>query len=394
MILNKRAKNIIAFWIVTICRFCIAITFIVSGFVKAVDPVGMSYKLNAYFSYWGLPFEDGSLALSIVAIGLSTMEFILGLYILLGIRKRISTIVAFITMLCMTLLTIYIYLYNPVSDCGCFGTAFTLTNAESLLKNIVLLTCSIVLIKRKHYILRLISERNQWIVSLYSLIYVILISVYSVHYLPVIDFSDFKEGVNLRDAYYKPQKDTPSALINFNCTTNKGDIMTDSILLRSSKIYLLTIPNIKKADNGCADRINDIYDICKDSCWTFFAVTAYGADSSDINNWKDCTGASYEFLYADGDMLKSMVRANPGLIQINNGCIIKKWSNNKLPNAENIDLTNLPKSPQDIQHSSLTILFLWFIIPLGICIMSDRIWIGIKYYEHYIFKKHLNTNQK
>ncbi len=113
--MNKKIKNIISFWIVTVCRLCFAATFIVSGFVKAADPLGMLYKTNAYFSHWGHPFEDNSTLLSVFVVALSALEFMLGIYILLGIRKRTTTIVAFVTMLCMTALTAYIYIYNPVN---------------------------------------------------------------------------------------------------------------------------------------------------------------------------------------------------------------------------------------------------------------------------------------
>ena len=145
--------------------------------MKAADPLGMLYKTNAYFSHWGHPFEDNSTLLSVFVVALSALEFMLGIYILLGIRKRTTTIVAFVTMLCMTALTAYIYIYNPVADCGCFGTALTLTHGQTLAKNIVLLTCAAILYKREHYLLRLISERNQWIVSLYSAAYIILLSI-------------------------------------------------------------------------------------------------------------------------------------------------------------------------------------------------------------------------
>ena len=195
----------------------------------------------------------------------------------------------------------------------------------------------------------------------------------------------------MRNAYYTPEEDTPPALINFSCITDKDELMTDSILQQHSRVYLLTIPNMKTADNGCADRINDIYDICRDSCWGFYAITAYNTDSSDINNWVDCTGASYPFLKADEDMIKSMVRSNPGLLLISNGVIDKKWSNNNLPDIESVGQPEAA-SFWTAHRYSLTLLLLWFVIPLSICIMSDRIWIGIKYYKHYIFKKHLNIH--
>ena len=40
--------------VVNICRLVLALTLVLSGFVKAVDPIGTQYKINDYLEVWGL----------------------------------------------------------------------------------------------------------------------------------------------------------------------------------------------------------------------------------------------------------------------------------------------------------------------------------------------------
>lgn len=289
-------------WGVTLCRLLLAATFVVSGFVKAVDPMGMFAKVNAYFEAWGIPFSDDSIVLTIGVGALAVVEFMLGIYLLLGIRRRFTSIATLAFMTAMTVVTLYIFFFNPVEDCGCFGEAFTLTNGETLAKNIVLLAAAIVVMKRRRYVLRLISERNQWITSLYAAAYVILVTIASVHYLPLMDFSAFKTGTDLRKAYYEPTAETPATLLSFYAQTSDGEDLTDSLLQARGYTFLLTLSNPATADDGCNDRINDIYDACRDAGVPFFAVIPNEADSAQIASWIDRTGAAYEFVNTDNSV--------------------------------------------------------------------------------------------
>lgn len=130
---------------VNLGRVILGLTFALSGFAKAVDPLGTVYKFQDYLAALDLGNTVPEALLLLCAVALSTVELAMGVFILLAIwrRKTSKAVTAFMAV--MTLVTVWIYVADPVQDCGCFGDAVVLTNGETLLKNIVLLTCAAML---------------------------------------------------------------------------------------------------------------------------------------------------------------------------------------------------------------------------------------------------------
>ena len=397
--MKNKLRNSALMVFTTLCRMALALTFLFSGFVKAVDPMGMFHKTAAYFAHWNVEVADNSLLLRIFVIFLALVEFVLGVYMLLGIRKKLTTLSTLFFMGGMTLLTIYIYIYNPVPDCGCFGDAVRLTNGQTLFKNVVLLGCAVVVFVQRERLFRFVSERNQWIIALYSKIYIIVLSIHSFHYLPIIDFTPYRCGVDLKAAYHNPTEDTPEELLTlafFN--EDESEDLTDSILSDSNYVFLLTMPQVRTADDGCNDRINDLYDECRDLHYRFYGVVAPDADTQSIDEWTDRTGAAYPFLKCDDVQLKAMVRANPGLLLLKNGVVLKKWSNNNLPDMAEFGKITSPEGQAAALRSAgnlraLLHMLLCFFVVLAVIILVERIWIGCKFYRHHIFKKRLNKQR-
>ena len=392
--MKAKIKNISLYVSANLARIIIAFTFIFSGFVKAVDPMGMFYKLNAYFANWDMMFATDSVLLRTGVVALATVEFILGVYWLLGARLRFTTVVTTFIMVLMTSFTVYIYVANPVSDCGCFGEAVKLSNGETLAKNIVLLTLCIFAIFQRRRMKRLISERNQWTTSMYALIYIICLSLYSLYYHPTIDFTDYKEGTNWRAAYHgEISENAPEALSTLYFYNEKSDEDQIEEILSDGITYLLVLPDVATSDPGNADRFNDLYDMAQDQKFRFLCVVDDGASEEEIEQWVDQTGATYPIVKSDEVALKAMARSNPSLLLLEDGILLKKWSNNNLPEISEENVLDASVYEVQEQRKSLWNLLLLFLLPLLGVIFLDRIWVGSKYYKRYIQQKRLKKQK-
>ena len=143
-----------------VCRFLLAASFIFSGFVKAVDPLGFQYKIQDYLTAFGVISWFPSFFPLLGGIILSAIEFSIGIFLFFGIKKTISTTLALVLMIFMTPLTLYLAIFDPVSDCGCFGDAWVLTNWETFAKNIVLLLAAIVTFQWRKMLIRFVSRKR------------------------------------------------------------------------------------------------------------------------------------------------------------------------------------------------------------------------------------------
>ena len=183
--------NIIKNVTVNMGRIVMAVTFIFSGYVKAIDPLGTQYKIADYLQAMGLLGYIPDWMTLLSSIILSTIEFSIGIFLLFAIRRRLVSKLAFLLMTIMTLITIWIVIANPVKDCGCFGDAIKLTNMQTLGKNIVLLAIAICLWRMPLRMVRFISKPTQWIVINYTILFSIALSAWSLWFLPLFDFRPY-----------------------------------------------------------------------------------------------------------------------------------------------------------------------------------------------------------
>ncbi len=362
-------------------QLVVGFTFLASGFVKVADPMGMAHKLHAYTAYWGLPVSDGFL-MEVGAVVMGVAEFMLGVYVVLGARRRMATAAVAVVMAAMTVLTAWIYAVNPVPDCGCFGDALTLTHGETLAKNVVLLLAALYLATHPLRVKRMVSERNGWITSVYALVYAITLALYSLHYLPLIDFTPYAPGASIRKAL-EGSADADQRLANFYLADPQGgEDLSYQVAEAQGCVFLLVVPQTEVADDGCNDRINDLYDYCADHSLPFYMATA--SDSTGRADWCDRTGAAYPILQAEDTELQAMVRSNPGLLLLRDGVVVAKWSNNNLPEVEGLE-ARLQALPD--KGGALWRLLAWFFLPLLLVVVADALWIGHKFYRHHIYVK-------
>ena len=411
--------------VVNVCRFVLAATFIFSGYVKAIDPLGTLYKLKDYAAAMSLNGLLPDWVLVGVAIALGALEFALGVFMLFAVRRHVVSRITLAFMTAMTVLTLWIFVADPVKDCGCFGDALKLTNGETLLKNIVLSACAALVAWRPADMARFISRSNQWIVRYYTVAYIVITSVYCLYTLPIFDFRPYHVGMNIKQGMEIPegaeQPEFESTLLlrkngetreftldnypdstweyvdtrtvqtkkgyeppihDFALTTcDTGEDITEQVLTKKGYTFLLVSPRLAVADDSNFGDIDQIYEYAEENGADFYCVTASAND--EIERWRDLTGAEYQFCNADETTLKTMIRSNPGLMLLKDGTIIGKWSHNALPQTD--DLTaplqqlTIGKAQNDSATERLLIVLLTFFLPLSALTLADRLWAWSKW---------------
>ncbi len=369
--------------IVNICRLILAVTFILSGFVKAVDPLGTQYKIHDYLTAMGLGhYAPDFLTLS-ASVVLSAAEFILGICLLFAIRRRLVSKIVFWVLLVMTLLTLWLALDNPVHDCGCFGDALILTNWQTFWKNIVLLAAAFVVMRAPTDMARLISESNQWIVVNYSVVFILFfIAGRSLYTLPQFDFRPYHIGANLRDGWMQMMEGEESPYTDFFIErTDNGDDITEEVLNDNGYTFLLVSPHLEQADDSRLDQINQLYEYSQDNGYPFYCLTA--SSEKAINRWCEMTGAEYPFCQTDDITLKTVIRSNPGLLLLKDGTVVRKWSHNQLPDesqlTSRLEDSELGQLPSENVASKILWILTWFVLPLLVLTLADRLWAWTKW---------------
>ena len=364
-----------------ICRTLLGVVFVFSGVVKAIDPLGTVYKIEDYLKAFGGFFTDLLPLAEAAAWGLIVLELLLGVCMLLNVRTRWTSWLALAFYAVMTPLTLYIAINNPVSDCGCFGDAIVLTNWQTFGKNVLLLTCAIVVCVWYRLQTRLISEHAQWLVSLYNWLYAFVLTLYCVYTLPVMDFRPYHIGADIHaNMQWDETENIPpiTDLVISNPVT--GEDMTDSIISGQGWKFLIVAPRLDDADDGVMDKLAELTEYCSDNNYPLVALTA--SSDSLIEYWQDITGAEYTFLVADEIPLKTMVRSNPGLILLNGSVVANKWASSQIPGQDELvaplDEMSWVQKPRHTYVQRFFILLSWYIIPLLVFTILDKIWLGIK----------------
>lgn len=215
---TKKAK--ICHIILTVCRVALALTFIFSGFVKAVDPWGMAIKMGEYFVAFGLDewFYGWRYGL---AIWINGAEMMMGMMLLFSIRLRLISVFAAASMTFFTILTFILAIWNPVEDCGCFGEAIKMTNWGTFIKNLILLPMSLAVLWSARKKPMMPTLRDFGFMCLFGSI-AFGIGVYSYRHLPLIDFLPYKIGTNLVEAMKEPAaKEVETILVYKDKQTGK-----------------------------------------------------------------------------------------------------------------------------------------------------------------------------
>lgn len=327
----RKAQITFTFILVQIARVLVGVLFIFSGFVKLVDPIGSQYKFEEYFSEGVLNMEFLVPYALPFAIFLIIAEIVLGVALLVGYKSKLTVRSLTAMILFFLFLTFYSAYYNKVTDCGCFGDAIKLEPWETFFKDVIL-TVLILFLSYKTTLIKPIT--TTWLPGkfvFWSLVISCFITYYVLAHLPIIDFRAYAIGKNISEGMkYKDDGKIPP-VHDFMLEDTQNDLAPE--ILKMEKVMLVIASNLNKSEFQGFPEIKIIADKAIKKGYKVYGVSASFSDIIEMTKRK--FELPFEFLFCDETTLKTMIRANPGIIILNKGTVVNKknWKD-----AEDLEL--------------------------------------------------------
>ena len=355
-------------------RLLVGGLFVFSGVVKANDPMGFTYKLEEYFTVFGMTGLDP--AAPYLAILACVVEIFVGILLLLGLWRGLGLTLLMLMVVFFGFLTFYSAYYQVVQDCGCFGDFMKMSPWESFYKNVGLFALSLILVRFRYLIRPLFSATLTKQIGITGLGLAILFPVYTYNYLPVWDFRPYEVGNNIAELMKVPE-DAPEAKYKtrhiykntktgntksfktenlpsgdtwkWDTTINKqiqkgyqppihdfsvesfdGYDYTNDFLTQKGYRIVVIHKNLKTANREAQDALNRLADKVKGS--RHINIWGLTASSPEVfKKYKSNTGVNYRYFLSDKTTLKTIIRSNPGVLLMKGNVVKAKWSALNIP---------------------------------------------------------------
>lgn len=410
-VLNKYPKALsVLTWLM---RIAVGSVFIVSGLSKGIDPWGTFYKTTEYLTAMHIPIVEWGNTVLALSFFLFSVEFIIGVSLLLGCYRKAAPIMAALFMLVMLPLTLWIALTDPVADCGCFGDFLVISNWGTFIKNCLISLAVVWLLKFNTNVRCLIAPYAQWVATVGMGVYIFVVGYIGYWQQPAVDFRPYGIGTRLFVEDDSPEYE-PRYLFVYEKDGEKKKFGEDDELpdesdgwtfvgreelgfVKNEKSYtgnseeeadfrvwsedgqedvteslsgyhrqlMLLVPDISTLSMATSWKINRLYDMSQIDNTEFFAVVAGSPDA--IEEWRDLSSGQYPIYTAEDTSIKELARGNPALVSLEDGRI--KWKsalsalllNDEEENDVEISTAPVPMSmtgKQALQYLSLMLVSL------------------------------------
>ncbi len=366
--------------LVGISRIIVGVLFIISGLIKLNDPVGFSFKLKDYFAPEVLDLGFLVPYALLIAIFVVIFEVLVGVALLLGYLKKATLWALLLMIVFFTFLTFYSAYFNKVTDCGCFGDAIKLTPWESFTKDIILLVFIIILFIGKKYIQPFFTKEIRSIIILAAFVACLGVTYYVLMHLPIIDFRPYKIGANIKDGMTVPE-DAPGPIYEYKWKFNingeektiitngdypqvdgelistetemiqegytppihdftmerDGEDYTEQFLEEENLVVIIAYSLGNTEKDGYLP-IKEVTDRALKNGYNVIGLSASSQEMTEalVEKYK----LNFKFYFCDETTLKTIVRSNPGILEMDKGTVKQKlhWNDSeklKLPAVAN-----------------------------------------------------------
>jgi uncharacterized membrane protein YphA (DoxX/SURF4 family) len=348
--LHKPTLQTFAVWL---CRIIVGATFLVSGWAKAIDPWGFLYKAQEYLTEWGMLGIPREILIT-GCIALACIEFTTGLLVAVGALRRFSVMTAAGLMAFMLPLTIYIYIYSPVSDCGCFGDFIILSNGATLIKNIILTPIIVYLLIANKRVAGLYDPAIQWLVITAAYAFSIFIAYVGYDVQPIKDFRPYpvgsslisesdedsnsamtfiyeKDGEQKEFAFDALPDSTWTYVDRVESTSDTAserlaiydydDDVTEEVIDTTNPQLLLLVTDPGIAYLSRARLANEMNDYIVSKGGSMLALV--GASGERLENWRQLASPHCDVYSVESTTLKQLARGDAALVYMTDGVI--RW---------------------------------------------------------------------
>lgn len=356
-----------------ISRVFVGLVFIFSSFTKGVDPLGTAFKVEEYMTAWslgGLSFEWALPLAPYLSMGLIIMEFVVGVMLITGSFRKLTSWLLLLMMAFFTVTTLYDAITNKVSDCGCFGDAVKLTNWQTFWKNVVLDVPTLFIFLTRRWQVRRRLESDS-LIAVAAVAAMLIFGIYNINNEPVIDFRPWKVGNTMIDnieeglettnmvtyrnketgefktmdskeltACYAADPDwgekwewvgTESVspyevhADGFFIQNDDGEDYTfDLIAATDGPVMLCTIHHVKDVNERGVKAIAEMKQLAAERNVRFAVLS--NAEQSELLQFLYGNGLmDVEYYYGDEKAIETMLRSNPGFIVMQNATVRGKW---------------------------------------------------------------------
>lgn len=365
--------------VVWLLRIGVGALFVMSGLVKAIDIWGSVFKFEEYFASWGM---DVPLSLTVLsAMMLSSTEFMLGVLLATGCFRRVAVWVLLLMMAGMLPLTLYVWIQNPVADCGCFGDFWIISNGATFAKNIFITLALVFLLLTNRRVGGLYHPYTQWACGVSSLVFVTVVELYGFNVQPVVDFRSFPEGISLLEneadsempefefIYEKSGEQRSFAADSLPDSTwtfvdrkavggadvadtdtravltvldGDSEEVTEDVITGDGPEMLVIVPQHERADMYYTSFTNELNAMMSQLGGSLVELSDVPTDS--IESLRDGSMAEFPIYHVESTVLKELSRGVVSVVMLRDGKI--EWKRN----MTTIDVEALVNSP-DVEKS-------------------------------------------
>lgn len=351
-----------------IARWVVGLVFLFSSFVKGVDPMGTTYKIQEYMTAWelfGMSFEWAVPMAGVLSVALVCAEFVVGVLLITNSFRLLSAWALVLMMLFFTATTLADAITNKVSDCGCFGDAVKLTNWQTFWKNVALDVPTVWIFFTRWLRYRRRFERD-WIILLAAIAAMVVFAIYNIKHEPVLDFRPWKVGNRMIEereamnhmtfknmasgeevtvdypngswdqvpAEYKDfdrweivssTSDEPFEVKadGFSMMDVEGEDHSVDLLLSEEGLVVVTVHDLARLEAKDVDEVKSALSQAEEIGTKIVMLTS--ALPEEVQAWLyENKISGLDYLFADATAIKAIMRGNPGFMYMKDATVLQK----------------------------------------------------------------------